>query len=138
MTEASTLSCGSSMPRLPQNSRDQAPPASTTVWQAMRPFSVTTADDPSARGLDAAHRALGHDRRAMPPRRLGDRRRRPLRLGLAVARGVERARPVAGQTGHQLGRFGAADDAGVELILAGVLEPGFELARARPGSRRDT
>ncbi len=31
------------MPRLPQNSRDQAPPASTTDWQAIRPFSVTTA-----------------------------------------------------------------------------------------------
>ena len=43
MTEASTLSCGKSMPRLPQNSRDHAPPASTTLAQAIRPFSVTTA-----------------------------------------------------------------------------------------------
>ena len=41
-TEFTTLSCGRSMPRLPQNSRDQAPPASTTGSQAMRPFSVTT------------------------------------------------------------------------------------------------
>ena len=30
------------MPKFPQKSRDQAPPASTTDSQAMRPFSVTT------------------------------------------------------------------------------------------------
>src|SRR5205807_6661797 len=44
------------------------------------------------------------------------------------ARRVERAGPVAGQTRHQLRRFGAGDYAGVELILASVLEPGFELS----------
>ncbi len=83
----------------------------------------------SARGLDAAHRALGDDRGAMAPRRLGDRRGRPLRFGLAVAGGVERAGPGAGQTGHQLLRFAPADDTGIELILAGMVEPGFELGQ---------
>ena len=43
MTEERTLSCGRRRPRLPQNRRDQAPPASTTLSQAMRPFSVTAA-----------------------------------------------------------------------------------------------
>jgi len=36
------LSCGKSTPRLPANSRDHAPPASTTVLQRMGPRSVTT------------------------------------------------------------------------------------------------
>jgi len=44
-------------------------------------------------------------------------------------RGVECSGPGAGQTWHQLCRFTPADDAGVELILAGVLEPGFELVQ---------
>ena len=83
--------------------------------------------DASTLRFDAACGALGHDRRAVPPRRLGDRRRRPLRLGFAVARGIERTRPVAGQTGHQLRRFGTGEYACVELILAGMLEPALEL-----------
>ena len=94
--------------------------------------------DPAARGFDAAHRALGHDCRTASPRRLGDGRRPALRLGLAVAGGVERAGPVAGQARHQLPSFGAGQKAGVELVLPGVIEPTFELSRARPGSRRDT
>ena len=42
ITELMTVSCGSAMPRLPQKRRDHAPPASTTVSQAIEPFSVTT------------------------------------------------------------------------------------------------
>ena len=37
------MSCGSLTPRLPQNSRDHTPPASTTASQATRPRSVTAA-----------------------------------------------------------------------------------------------
>ena len=44
ITELMTVSCGSAMPRLWQKRRDQAPPASTTVSQAIAPFSVTTAE----------------------------------------------------------------------------------------------
>ncbi len=106
--------------------------------------------DAAARGFDAPHRALGHDRRAFPPRRLGDRRRRPLRLGLAVARREQASNPVAGQPRHQLGCLGAGQEPRVELILARVIEPGFELAQfggslrqvhdaglAKPGFRLD-
>src|SRR6266446_1004344 len=83
---------------------------------------------PAGRRLEAAHGATRNDRGTRPPRRLGDRWRRPLRLGLAVAGGVESAGPGAGQTRHQLRRFASVDDAGVELILAGMMEPGFKLA----------
>src|SRR5215831_16659849 len=83
---------------------------------------------PARRCLEAAHGATRNDRSTRPPRRLGDRRCRPLRLGLAIAGGVERAGPGPGQTGHQLGRFTPVDDAGVELIPAGMLKPGFEQA----------
>ena len=83
--------------------------------------------DPPALCFDAACGAVRHDGGAMPPRRLGYGRSRPLRLGLAVARGVEGAGPVARQTRHQLRRFGTGEDARVELILAGMLEPAFEL-----------
>src|SRR5215470_16604381 len=92
--------------------------------------------NPPALGFDTAHRALGHYRGAVPPRCFGYRRRRPLRLGLAVAGGVERASPVSGQAGHQLGRFGAAEDAAVQLILSGVLEPGFKLRELWLGLRQ--
>ena len=36
------FSCGKSTPRLPAKSRDQAPPASTTLAQRIGPCSVTT------------------------------------------------------------------------------------------------
>ena len=133
MTEASTFSCGKSMPRLPQNRRDHAPPASTTLAQAIRPFSVTTAATRPPGGVDAAHRASGQDRGALAPCRLGDRGCRPLRLGLAVARGVKPAGPIAGQPRHQLGRLGAGQQARVELVLPRVIEPGFELAQLGRG-----
>jgi hypothetical protein len=41
-TEPRILSCGKSMPRLPRNSRDHAPPESTAFWQAITPLSVMT------------------------------------------------------------------------------------------------
>src|SRR4029077_10026970 len=81
---------------------------------------------PAGRRLKAAHGATRNDRGALPTCRLGDRRGGLLRLRLASAGGVERARPSAGQTGHQLCGFAAADDARVELVLAGIIEPGFE------------
>src|ERR1700730_7035593 len=81
---------------------------------------------PAGRRLEAAHGATRNDRGSMPTRRLGDRWCGPLRLGLAVAGGVERPGPGPAQTGHQLRRLTAADDAGVELILAGMIEPDFE------------
>ena len=68
----------------------------------------------------------------MSPRRLSDRRRPPLRLGLAVAGGVERAGPLAGQARHQLPSFGAGQEAGVELVLPSVIEPTFELSQLGP------
>ena len=63
----------------------------------------------------------------MAPRRGGDRRRRHLRLGPAVARGVERAGPGLGRAGQSPGHLGAVDDLRVELVFARVIEPGFEL-----------
>jgi hypothetical protein len=42
ITDPSTFNCGKSMPMLPQNSRDHAPPASTTDPHAIAPRSVTT------------------------------------------------------------------------------------------------
>ena len=43
-TDPHTLSCGKAWPRLPENRLDHTPAATTTAWQAIVPFSVTTPD----------------------------------------------------------------------------------------------
>src|SRR5207248_252166 len=86
------------------------------------------AGDPPGRRLDATDRAARQDRRAAPPRAFGDRGRCHLRLGLAVARGVERPGPAFRRSGQQLADFGAVDQPRVELIFTGVLEPRLHVA----------
>ena len=54
------------MPRLSQNSRDQAPPASTAVLQAIRPFSVITAETFPA---DVSRPRAAQSCSTWPPRR---------------------------------------------------------------------
>ena len=90
----------------------------------MRPFSVTAADDPTALGLDPPHGTVGEDRCPGPARCPGDGGRRLLRLGATVAPGVEAALGQAGGTGQQLRELGPAEQARVELVGPGVLEPG--------------
>jgi hypothetical protein len=67
MTEARTLNCGSSIPRLPQNRRDQAPAANTTEPQAIGPLSVIT--------LTTRPAAVSMPRTAQPVRMLAPWRR---------------------------------------------------------------
>ena len=52
ITDDRTFSCGNRIPTLAQNKLVQAPPATITVSQAMRPRSVTTpATRPAARSM---------------------------------------------------------------------------------------
>ncbi len=54
------------MPRLPLKRRDQAPPASTTEEQAIRPFSVTT---PDTRPPEVSMPLTAQPVRTLPPSR---------------------------------------------------------------------
>ena len=81
------------------------------------------ASDMPRRGLDAAHRTAGHDRRAAAARALSNRRCRQLRFGLAVACRVERAGPGFGDTRQQPRHLRAIDQPGVELVFPRVFEP---------------
>ncbi len=63
----------------------------------------------------------------------GDRRCGQLRLGLAVARRVERAGPGFGDAGQQPRHLGAVDQPRVELVFAGMLQPSLHVAELLRG-----
>ncbi len=113
------------MPALPQNSRDQAPPASTTASQAMRPFSVTT---PDTRPAWVSMPRTAHSVRIVAPASRAasaiagaawEGSARPSRR--RVHRGDERAR----RAGHQRVDLGTTQQTRVHLILARLGQPCF-------------
>ena len=91
ITELTTVNCGNGMPRLPQKRRDQAPPASTTASQAMRPFSVTTPETRPAEVSRPRTAQCGEDLRALPPGAVGDGGRGHEGLGAAIVLAVKSA-----------------------------------------------
>ena len=82
MTELTTVSCGNSIPRLWQKRRDQAPPASTTVSQAIDPFSVTT--------LETRPAAVSSPRTAQPVMMRAPLARAPSAIAGAASNGSAR------------------------------------------------
>ena len=87
ITEARTFNWGKSIPRLPQKSRDQAPPARTTLSQRMRPSSVTTPETRPA--------SVSIPRTAQPVRIFAPRLRAAVAIAGAALRGS--ARPELGE-----------------------------------------
>ena len=123
------MSCGSSTPRLPQKSRDQAPPASTTLLQRIGPRSVTTPlNRPAVVSSPRTAQRL-EDRGAFTEGGIGDGRRGFLRLGAAVARRVERGRPAARRARQEPVDLVRSDQAGVDLIGLSLREPRLVLCR---------
>jgi hypothetical protein len=111
------------MPRLPQKRRDQAPPASTTLSQAIVPFSVTTPETLPAETSRARAPRSAERSGAVRAGGIGDGRRGLLRLGATVGRRVEGAAPFDACARHQLAGVCARHEAGIELIGPGVLQP---------------
>jgi hypothetical protein len=111
------------MPMLPQNSRDQAPPASTAASHSMVPRSVTT---PLSRPAVVSNPRAAHPVTTTapnPPRRLGHQRHRELRLGSSVIVGIQRAGPTAGGAGHQFVHLVRAENPAAHLPLPRGVEP---------------
>jgi hypothetical protein len=121
-TDALTFSCGRSTPRWRRNNAHQAPAARITAWQEMGPRSVSTCETLPA--SVSSERAAQPSRIVAPARSAARASAGTARVGSARASlGVNRAplkRRCVGLGGRQEVR--------IELVIARVRQPGFEVA----------
>jgi hypothetical protein len=88
-------------------------------------FLGNHAGDAAGGDIEAAHGAVGQHLAAEATHGGSDGRRRLLRLGTAIACGVERARPLARRARQQRGKLRARNAPRIQLVGAGVGEKLF-------------